>query len=679
MAFAGAVSQTVLLALLVAVFYLISRLICNIYFHPLSSFPGSKFWTATRFTYVHSLWGGNLAQDVQALHLQYGDVIRIAPDEISFGRADAWHDVYSNVKGHPALPKSRLWHSGAPGRPKSILNALEPKDHARFRRAMESGFTERAVRTQENIIQKYVNTFISKLDNLICASDGGATVNIVRWFGFTTFDLIGDLGFGESFNCLERTEFHPWVFMIFNSLRAATLSASLRYYPGLHWLLSLAIPKSVIQKQAEHWQLAVDKVNRRLNLEKERPDLISQIKRDDEGIDGLTIPELQATASVIIVAGSETTVSVLSGTTNYLIKNPDALSVLRTELREKFSERDHISLSALAGLPYLNAVIQEGLRLCNPTPVGLPRVVPVGGATISGTFVPEGTFVNVHPLTLSLSPTYFHDPNSFRPERWMLSSSEDKSSPFYDDNHSAVQTFGVGPRSCIGKPLALAELRLILAQLIWNFDIEAADTLDGKLDWNDQRVFTVVERKPFDIRLRKKTVPILATDISPGMLEQLSLLKATGSNITSQIADMASPIGRSATEGSFSHVFSTMAIQALPEPSKEGILHQWARLLAPDGIVAIGMLDFDEHCGPIQIWAEAAMAVDLHCVSRPILQAPHWTGCQQLEEGLKEAGFRDVRSEVFELVFDIGKERFIRFFWENLNPMIVDKQSTFKG
>jgi hypothetical protein len=50
---------------------------------------------------------------------------------------------------------------------------------------------------------------ISKLDEIVSSGGGAEIVNIVQWFGFTTFDLIDDLGFGESFNCLERTEFHP--------------------------------------------------------------------------------------------------------------------------------------------------------------------------------------------------------------------------------------------------------------------------------------------------------------------------------------------------------------------------------------------------------------------------------------------------------------------------------------
>jgi len=111
----------------------------------------------------------------------------------------------------------------------------------------------------------------------------------------------------------------------------------------------------------------VDKVNRRLNLERDRLELIGGIRRDGEGKEGLRLEEIQATASVIIVAGTETTVTVLSGTTNHLVKNIDKLGALTKEVKERFENESDITLTVLKELPYLNAVIQEGLRLCNPT------------------------------------------------------------------------------------------------------------------------------------------------------------------------------------------------------------------------------------------------------------------------------------------------------------------------
>lgn len=145
-----------------------------------------------------------------------------------------------------------------------------------------------------------------------------------------------------------------------------------------------------------------------------------------------------------------------------------------------------------------------GNTLTLSSPVGLPHIVPIDGGVVLGYTLLENTFVNVHPLSLSLSPEHFHDPTGFHPERWLPSAREDTDSPFLDDDRNVVQTFGVGPRSCIGKYLALAELGLILARLVWRFDLEEVDTAAGKMKWGEQKVSTVVERKPFEVRLKKR-------------------------------------------------------------------------------------------------------------------------------------------------------------------------------
>ncbi|KAF2122565.1 cytochrome P450 [Lophiotrema nucula] len=493
------VAFKVALTLCACSLYPVAYALYNIYFHPLATFPGPKLWIATRFTYVLSVWSGWVHRDVHDLHRRYGEIVRIAPDEISFARADAWQDIYSNAPGRPAFPKSKLWHGAAPGRPLSVLNALDSRVHARFRKAMDPAFTEKAVRLQEPIIQHHVALFITRLNELASNDSSGAVVDIVRWFSFVAFDLVGDLGFGESFGCLEQSELHPWVSMIFSSLRAATYRASLRYYPSLSWLFGLTIPKTVMQNQLKHWQQSKDKIDRRLDRREERSDLISTIKRDGEGVKGLTLPELYATASVLIVAGSETTTSVLSGITNHLVKSRDALAKVSYEVRSTFTHESEMTLAALAQLSYLGAVIQEGLRLCNPTPVGAPRVVPTEGGSVAGHWLPAGTFVNVHPLSLSRSPGLFQNPESFLPDRWIKGNS-----PHTADQLNAVQAFGVGPRSCIGRPLALAELRLILARLVWRFDLKKAETAAGALEWDQQRTFSVVERLPFEIRLQMR-------------------------------------------------------------------------------------------------------------------------------------------------------------------------------
>lgn len=119
---------------------------------------------------------------------------------------------------------------------------------------------------------------------------------------------------------------------------------------------------------------------------------------------------------------------------------------------------------------------------------------------VSGERLPEGTFVNVHSLTVSRSPKLWYDSDAFRPERWL----DSKSPEFEMDQQNAIQPFGVGPRSCAGRLLAWAEMRLILARLIWRFDLLPADTEAGRLQWDQQRTFTVLERQPFEVRLKRR-------------------------------------------------------------------------------------------------------------------------------------------------------------------------------
>jgi cytochrome P450 len=109
--------------------------------------------------------------------------------------------------------------------------------------------------------------------------------------------------------------------------------------------------------------------------------------------------------------------------------------------------------------------------------------------------------VSIQQYALNRSKTFFHDAVVFTPERW-LPSAQDPKSPFYNDVRKAVQPFSVGPRSCMGKDLAWAELRLVLAHLLWAFDIEEKD--DGSLVWEHLRTFLLVEKRPIELLLGER-------------------------------------------------------------------------------------------------------------------------------------------------------------------------------
>jgi cytochrome P450 len=99
------------------------------------------------------------------------------------------------------------------------------------------------------------------------------------------------------------------------------------------------------------------------------------------------------------------------------------------------------------------------------------------------------------------SSSKFYRANEFLPERWLAEARVDPTSPFYHDDLAAVQAFSIGTWSCIGKQLAYAELRVILAKLVWNFDMSSP--VNGRdVDWGRQKAWVLIEKQPFDVRLQ---------------------------------------------------------------------------------------------------------------------------------------------------------------------------------
>nr|AVY05535.1 cytochrome P450 monooxygenase [Nodulisporium sp.] len=462
----------------------------NLYFHPLSSVPGPKLWSSSRLPFVRALLRGSLIHDVEKLHRKYGPVVRIAPDEVTFAQPEAWTDILRADR--PMFLKDPVWWAAQPDLHEALMTAIQPESHARIRKILAPAFTTRALKAQETILQHYVNLLIERLRD---HADRKAVIDIAPWFNFTTFDIFGDLGYGESFKCLEDSRYHPWISMIFNSEKGACYIYAARFYPLIEWMLMKCIPPSVKKVQHDHRQFIVDKVQRRLNFEVERPDIMSYVIKENKDRT-LPLETINSTFLELTTAGSDTVATVLGGTLNYLVRNPDKLGVLEQEVRRL--EEGDLNLNTLQDLVYLNAVLKEGLRLCPPVPWILPRRVPHEGAFICGTWLPAGTAVSIQAYSMNRNPEYFYKASLFLPERWLPDAMADPLSPFSHDRREAVQPFSVGPWSCLGQNLAWAEMRLILAKLLWTFDFEAGN----RLDWENLKTFLLVEKKPIEVKMR---------------------------------------------------------------------------------------------------------------------------------------------------------------------------------
>lgn len=327
--------------------------------------------------------------DVQKLHEQYGDVVRIAPDQITFTNPEAWKEVYGIRPGQPQRPKDQRHVSVGPNSTPSILRT-DDNTHGRYRRSLSHGFSEGSLQKQEPIIKGYIDLLITRLREQTTNHDGSAMVDMVRWYNFTTFDIIGDLAFGESFGCLDTSQYHFWVAVIFSHFRTAAWANFFRRIPGGHWLMRFVVPQRVQTEKKAQNQLTEAKVKSRIQKGSERPDFLSNVLKHDGTDKGMNLDELVANSYVLIIAGSETTATLLSGVTYYILTVPGVLDNLKTEIRSAFSSEEEITWSAVNQLKYTLAVLNEGLRMYPPVPFGFPRIVEGKGDYICGRWVPGG-------------------------------------------------------------------------------------------------------------------------------------------------------------------------------------------------------------------------------------------------------------------------------------------------
>lgn len=368
------------------------------YFHPLSVYPGPALWAAFRFPYVYNQLRGRLPHRAKELHDKYGPVVRIAPDELTYTTASAWKDIYGSRQGHAHFPKDlRVFPPPHEGEPPSIINS-DDVVHARYRRLLSHAFSVKALEEQQSMIMSYVNLLIQRLHE-----NASKPQDLVAWYNWTTFDLIGDLSFGEPFGCLLDQRYHPWVKTIMEGvLGGITMSVSGRY--GLSDLLIFLIPKSLKENFELMYDYTKEKVARRLERDAERPDFMSHIMRNDKNRIEMTQPEIESNALVLVVAGSETTASLLSAATYYLLMNPKALARVTKEVRDSFQSDQELDCNGANNLEYLGAVLKEALRMYPPAPSSIPRRILGKGAIIDGQWVmPNVGFLLLPPPPLGMA------------------------------------------------------------------------------------------------------------------------------------------------------------------------------------------------------------------------------------------------------------------------------------
>ncbi|PQE33493.1 cytochrome P450 monooxygenase protein [Rutstroemia sp. NJR-2017a WRK4] len=441
------------------------------FFHPLQSIPGPLINSISELPATLALVSGNQHVYYRSLHEKYGPAVRVSPDELSFVSVEAREEIYGFRKGGLLMEKSPIF-LGAVGNVdgQTGVSLALGGEHSRQRRALGYLFTNTALLQEEHLLHVHVQKLM-KVFKKMAAQD--SAVDLSGWYTYVAFDVMGDLCFAEPFGCLDQASATEWSTSVINVFIAATWTQGIRRISGVGtWLeylmMNLLVPPKAAEWRNTHLNYSREKTLRRLkNRNREHPDFISQILNNNESKKSLSQTEIVLNMALFISAGTDTTATTLTGWTYFVCTHPEVYSRLVGEVRDAFAVEDDIKWENVRKLRYLEATINESLRLFPPSAASQQRIVPSGGASIDGYYIPAGKTVAVSPWASTRSRLNFYEPDMFLPERWL---GEDER--FKNDRLGASLPFGIGPRVCIGRNLAYMEMRLLTAQMLWNFDIE---------------------------------------------------------------------------------------------------------------------------------------------------------------------------------------------------------------
>ncbi|KAJ3496739.1 hypothetical protein NLG97_g2432 [Lecanicillium saksenae] len=420
-------------------FYALIVAVYNVYFHPLRKFPGPVLCRASSLLRYRHLFRGTSHLFIHDLHMQFGPVVRVAPNELSFISPEAWKDIHSPIdvsRNDGEFVKDPKFYSfmSADG---GNLVTVDLLTHQSLRKEVASGFSERSIQSLEPIFQEYLDLLIRRLRD---HSSNGATIDLRDWITYFSFDVIGKVALGSDFGCLEHSDYHPWVQAITTWTKEFMYIQMVAYH-GFLWLIKFLMSVPFLQGRETHLNLTKTRLKSSLASKREEKILLDTYLNIKQPLD---FRELHSNISLLLLAGSDTTATLLISFFALLSENPAAWDQVCKE--------------------YLQACINECMRVFPPNPVGAPRVTPKGGKMVADHWVPAGTIVSVAQWSAFRHPDNFADSDHFRPERFL------KLGQYADDKFSVFQPFSYGHRNCLGRSFAYAEARLTLARLVYNFD-----------------------------------------------------------------------------------------------------------------------------------------------------------------------------------------------------------------
>ncbi|KAI0427569.1 cytochrome P450 [Xylaria sp. FL1042] len=446
-----------------------SIIIYRRYFHRLRAFPGPPFASITKFWHLWKSFGGKNHLLIEQLSRRYGSIIRTGPEELTIIDAAIPHIIDSSKS---QFTKATFYDVVLPM--VAINTTRNADDHDSRRRIWNKGFSSKAMAGYENLVLRYVELLAHQIENQVhekssTTSPKGPIINVTDWFSWFAFDVMGEFGFSRSFQMLQDRKWHSKIRLLVDGMSAGS---SLTPVPWLAQLGKSVMPRvSLVKNWNSMLQWCSECMDERRQMKGEYLDLSHWLINAyiEDGYRQTDLAWLNGDAVTLIVAGSGTVSVVLTFAFYHLAKNPSQQEKLYNEIKD-IDVCDRVQLQ---NCTHLTAFINEALRLYPPVPTGGNRVTPPAGVTINGTYIPGGVTIVAPKYSIHRLESSYVSADQFIPERWTTR-------PDMIKDNSGFAPFSLGKYGCIGKTLAMTEMRLVISFLLKKFEIKFQDSDAGE-------------------------------------------------------------------------------------------------------------------------------------------------------------------------------------------------------
>ncbi|KAK2747755.1 hypothetical protein FQN57_001785 [Myotisia sp. PD_48] len=442
-------------------FYLGGLCVYRLFFHPLAKFPGPKLAAVTRYyeAYYDIIQNGQYTFKIKELHEKYGPIIRISPFELHINDSDFHKQLYQQ----DGIWNKYEWSMNAFLAKGSTICTVEHEVHKRRRAPLNPFLSKVSVTRKQDVIQSHVDKFCSRMGDHV-----GSTISFGCAISAFTRDVANDFLLGKKFNNLDRQDFNAGLTTMFQ--RSGYVWRTTKHIPWFGLFLR-SLPLSVIEKMGENGAKEFLRfVMENMQLVRDitadpGPDaqstIIHAILNSNLPPEEKSLDRLDLEVGTITGAAFETSAQTLRCIFYHVYAHAEILGRVRAELATVKSQE----LSQLQQLPYLTAVITEGLRLSPGLATRLARIAPHRDLLYNSWVIPKGTPVGMTNFLLHRDEGVYPNPTQFDPQRWLNTDGPKK-------NDRTFAPFSKGTRHCLGLHLAWAEMYMVLAAIVQRFDLD---------------------------------------------------------------------------------------------------------------------------------------------------------------------------------------------------------------